>query len=570
VLSALLDMVGVLALLPLMQLLTGQDRQEGALGAVTRLLGGNPSDAALALTIAAMMITAFVAKSAVSIGFRWWQLGFIAEQETRTAVRLLSGFLGAPYATYLRRGFGEFMRSLSDALSMTYSSMVVAGLAVVTELITLMGLSSLMIITSPPAAAAALLWFGLSTFALNRFLRRRTTVLGQQMVHQSLRSFHAAVHPLGGAREIMLRHNADIFVKELEEARRDATRTGLRQGFLGELPKHLLELIFVIGLAGTAVVIFTQTPSTQALVTLTLFAACGTRMMPSLVRLTAAMTNMRFGIPLTQLVIDDLHEFEHPLDPAPTSKLPSGDLHLEGVTFRYPGATRNALDGIDLNIPRGTSLAVVGPSGSGKSTMIDTILGLHEPSSGRVTVDGRDIRDDLAAWQTSLGVVPQDVWWVSDTLAANIAFGVPPDQRDLEAMARAVDRAQLRDVVAELPHGLDTILGEKGVRLSGGQRQRVGIARALYFEPTTLVFDEATSALDNATEHEVTATLQSLHGETTLIVVAHRLSTVRNCDHLIFVEGGRIAAQGTFDEVRAANAQFARLVELGNLDAADA
>jgi ABC-type multidrug transport system fused ATPase/permease subunit len=564
--TAGLDMLGVVALLPLMQLLTGASRDAGALGIVTDLLGGSPSDARLASVIASFMIAAFLAKVIVSLGFRWWQMQFVTELETRSAVRLLAGFLGAPYAMHLRRGFGDLMRTMGEALAATYGSVLMSSITILTELVTLTGLAAVLLVASPTAALAALGWFGATTLLLNRWLRRRNAELGHLKVEQSLRSFHASLHALGGAREIMLRHNSETFLRELEEARREATRTGMKQSFFGELPKHLLELSFVVGLAGTAVVIFASNPSDAAVVSLALFAACGTRMMPSLVRLTSSLSTLRFAMPMTALLVSDLHEFDTPLSPAPTHRTPGGEIAMEGVSFRYPGADRDALTDISLTVPLGSSLAIVGPSGSGKSTLVDILLGLHTPDRGRVTVGGRDIQQDLASWQTSLGVVPQDVWWVSDTLAANIAFGVPPEERDLAGLRRAVDRAQLSDVVAALPDGLDTLLGDKGRRLSGGQLQRVGIARALYFEPTMLVFDEATSALDNETEHRITRTLADLHGETTLVVVAHRLSTVRNCDQLIFVDGGQITARGSYGEVQRQSPEFARLVELGNLD----
>lgn len=565
--TAALDMLGVLALLPLMQLLTDSDRRSGALGFVAGLIGGTPSDARLAVLISVAMIAAFVLKVVISLAFRWWQMRFVTELETRAAVRLMSGFLGAPYSVHLRRGVGDLMRSMSQALTMTYSSVVMSTITIATEIITLIALAAVLLVVSPVAALAALVWFGLTTVVLNRWLRQRNARLGNLMVDQSLRSFHAALHALGGAREIMLRHNSEAFLHELEEARREATYTGMKQSFLNELPKHLLELSFVVGLAGTAVVIFVSSPSESAVVTLALFAACGTRMMPSLVRMTSALSTLRFGMPMVSLVVNDLHEFEAPLSPAPDERMPGGTIAMEKVGFRYPGADSDALTEIDITVPFGTSLAIVGPSGSGKSTLVDVLLGLHPADRGRVTVGGRDIREDLASWQTSLGVVPQDVWWVSDTLAANIAFGVPPERRDRRRLERAVERAQLDDVVAALPDGLGTLLGDKGRRLSGGQLQRVGIARALYFEPTMLVFDEATSALDNETEHRITRTMADLRGQTTLVVVAHRLSTVRDCDQLVFVENGRITARGTFEQVQEQSPEFARLVELGSLDA---
>lgn len=566
-LSAALDMLGVLALLPLMQLLTDADRDSGVLALVNRMLGGNATDSQLALAIASVMIAAFSAKTLIVLAFRWWQMNFIAAQEAGTAVRLLSGYLGAPYSVFARRSQSEFMRTLSDAVTATYNNVVVAGLGLLTEAFTLAALAGVLLYTSPLAALAAIGWFAVTLVPLNRGVRRRSTDLGEQIVGQKLRFYRAMVHPIGGAKEIMLRHNAPVFEQELGEAKLAAAHTGLRQIFLGELPKYVLELAFVSGIALMAVVIFWRSPSDEALVTLALFAGAGTRMLPSLVRLSSSISSIRFGVPLTKLVVDDLHRFDSPLAPASNQPMPSGDLELHDVHFSYPGGDRPALDGISLHVPQGTSLAIVGPSGSGKTTLVDLILGLHRPSQGSVTIGGTDIGADLAAWQGSIGMVPQDVWWNADTIAANIALGVPPEHRDAQRLSRAVERAHLSEVVAELPEGLETMLGERGLRLSGGQRQRVGIARALYLEPRVLIFDEATSALDNLTEHRITGTLASLHGETTLIVVAHRLSTVRGCDRLIYVDRGKVVASGTFDEVRDVSPEFARLVELGSLDA---
>lgn len=560
-------MLGVSALVPLMQLLTDQPRDSGALGLVSRALGAGATDTQLAVAISTVVTGAFVLKSAVSISFQWWQRGFLAEQETNTSARLLTGYLGAPYAIFLRRGTAEFMRTLNEAVSATYGSVVTSSLNVLAEGVTLIGLSTVMIIASPPAALAALVWFGCGSLVLQRALHRRAGVLGRLSLEQGLRTFHAVVHPVGGAKEIMLRHRAQMFVEELREARRASARTNLQQSFLTDLPKHVMELLFVTGLAGTTVLIFALEPSSNALVTLAVFVACATRMLPSLVRIAAATNTVRYGLPSTELVVADLHEFSDALAPAPSRHFPPGDIRIEDVTFTYPGGTSPVLENVSLEIPWGSTLAVVGPSGSGKSTLVDVLMGLHTPQSGRITVSGRDIRDDLAAWQSGIGMVPQDVWWISDTLAANIAFGVPPEERNEARLRVAVERAQLSDVVESLPDGLDTMLGERGSRLSGGQRQRVGIARALYEEPALLVFDEATSALDNLTEHRVTQTLSALHGETTLVIVAHRLSTVVGCDQLVYVADGRIAAQGTFEEVRRVSPEFARLVELGSLEA---
>ena len=215
-----------------------------------------------------------------------------------------------------------------------------------------------------------------------------------------------------------------------------------------------------------------------------------------------------------------------------------------------------------LDIRHGQSVALVGTSGAGKSTLVDLLLGLHDPTGGTVTAGGVDIRDNLPAWQRQLAVVPQDVVLLDASLATNIAFELDVDPIRLDDVVR---RAQLADLIASLPEGLDTQVGERGARLSGGQRQRLGIARALYRQPSVLFLDEATSALDNETERRLTDTIRELQGTMTIVIVAHRLSTVRHCDQLIFMSDGAVASVGTFDQVAATNSEFAHLVDLGSL-----
>ena len=242
---------------------------------------------------------------------------------------------------------------------------------------------------------------------------------------------------------------------------------------------------------------------------------------------------------------------------------------MRDLRFRYQGSDEDVVRGIDLDLPAGTSTALVGVSGAGKSTLVDLVLGLHTPRSGSISVDGSDIRTRMVSWQRSIGLVPQDVYLLDDTLRANIAFGEAPDKVDEERLRQAVSRAQLDPLVAQLSHGLDTYAGERGVRISGGQRQRIGIARALYGRPSVLILDEATSALDNETERRVTEIIDSLRGSLTIIVVAHRLSTVRDCDQVVFLDQGTVEAAGSFEDVRRASDTFAHLVRLGRLEPDD-
>jgi ABC-type multidrug transport system fused ATPase/permease subunit len=569
-----LDILGVAALVPLVQLATSTDRDTGAIGVIADVVGGRsgdqPSDAELAVVIGVFMVSAFVLKGVLGITLRWWQLGFVARQERETASRLLRAYLNAPYVVFTSRGLSMQVYRVGEGVSMTYGKVVVGVLALGTEAVTLLGLALLLLVASPVAATGVIVFFGITSFVLNRQLKRRSVEVGGRLVEYALLQFKSAIHAIGGVKEIQLRRNGEYFVGDFARNKAHTAEAQRLASALGEFPKYALEILFVLGMALMAVVVFATESGRTAVPTLALFLAAGTRMLPCLVRLITALSAISVGLPAMRMIVADLHEFPAPavLPGPPADRAPVGDLVVENLTFRYPDTTEPVVRDVSFTVPHGTSLAIVGPSGSGKTTLVDLLLGVHTPTSGQVTVAGRAIEELLPQWQTGVAMVPQDVFWIDDTLAANIAFGIPVEQRDPERLESAVRRAQLADLVASLPNGLETPVGERGLRISGGQRQRVGIARALYGDPQLIMLDEATSALDNETEHKVASTIAALHGDTTLIVVAHRLSTVRHCDQLIFMQDGRIEGRGTFDEVRATNADFARLVELGNLDGA--
>jgi ABC-type multidrug transport system fused ATPase/permease subunit len=303
-----------------------------------------------------------------------------------------------------------------------------------------------------------------------------------------------------------------------------------------------------------------------------LYAYAGFRAIPSMHRISMNFNFARFGLAAVENLERDLAYFEaveggpdgEPVSlGAQPDVLPQAvsadEIALEKVSFQYEGASTLALDSIDLRVVRGESVGVVGRTGSGKSTLVDLLLGLVSPTHGRVAVGGRDIREALAGWQSQLGYVPQDVYLMDDTLERNVALGFADVEIDTLRVERALARAQLGDFVHRLPDGLQTIVGERGVRLSGGEVQRVAIARALYLEPQLIIFDEATSSLDAATEAEVTAAIERLHADearVTLVIVSHRISTVARCDRLIFLEQGRLAGEGSYADLVAENSAF--------------
>jgi ABC-type multidrug transport system fused ATPase/permease subunit len=348
----------------------------------------------------------------------------------------------------------------------------------------------------------------------------------------------------------------------------DAVR---RREILGGLPRYILEILFILGMG---LILLTSALSAgpgagSHTVGLTaLFVAAGFRILPSVTGLLGNVNSVRFGTHFLDVIHREAVATREHVESEPTvSSMPfQHELRVEDVSFRYPGAREDTLISVSLTIAHGCSTALVGGSGAGKTTLLDVILGLHDPLRGRVTVDGRDIAGSKRGWQKDIAYVPQDVYLLDATLAENIAFDREACEIDPGRLQHAIERAQLEELVMELPLGTKTPIGEKGSRLSGGQRQRVGIARALYLEPELLVLDEATSALDNETEHRINETIRALHGSITVLVVAHRLSTVRHADQVVFMKSGRVQSIGTFDELRAENAEFERLVTLGSLD----
>lgn len=564
---AALDTIGVAAMVPLMQLVSGDGEDQPVIRFASDFLGTDETSA-LIPAVAGVVALAFVVKSIGALVFRWWLVGRTSRVSALASSELMRRFVLSPFSKHRSRAISETYWKITDCTSQA-SSVLLGVVSLFSDFLVLAAITVVLAINSPVATALTVGVFGLLIAITQRVLRPRQLRVGEQAAQASLASWQFLMPALDGFRETRLSSSAGALVEGFTATqlhRADLNRT---RAILAEIPRYFLEIAFIVAVIAIAWTLSALGQGAQVLPVLGLFAAASMRALPTMSRITANFATVRSGQAGLRILTETLDELsaDAPHQEARRSdERYRGDIALRDVTFRYPDADAPTIDGLSLTIRADRTTAFVGSSGAGKSTLLDLVLGLLVPSGGTVTCGGRAIAEDLAAWYAELGVVPQDVFLTNDTLRANIAFGVAPAAVDDERLRTALAMAQLSDLIEELPEKLETVVGDRGVRLSGGQRQRIGLARALYRGPSVLVLDEATSALDNATEHEIAQTLNTLRGRMTIIVVAHRLSTVRGADELIFLDSGTVAACGTFDEVREQSPDFARLVELGRLE----
>ena len=507
---------------------------------------GNPTQAELIVNVMLGLVAIYLLKNLFLAFLAWRQTRFAFGVQVQLSQRLFTAYLRQPYTFHLQRNSAQLIRNVTGEVGM-FTDAIVNSLNIMTELLVLLGISALLLTVEPAGTLIAVLVLGGAALTFHHGMRNRILRWGEtRQLHDGLRLQHLQ-QGLGGAKDVKLLGRESNFLDQYRVHSAQSARVGQFQATLLMMPRLWLELMAVAGLATLVITMLAQgRPMATIVPTLGLFAAAAFRLMPSVNRILAAAQVLRYYLP----VVNTLHEEIKVAAPEQATRRTQhpaanfqSDIRLANVRYTYPAAATSALNDIALRIRKGESIGFVGPSGSGKSTLVDVVLGLLTPESGQVLVDGADIQKDLRAWQDQIGYVPQSIYLTDDTLRRNVAFGLPDGEIDEAEVARAVQAAQLDEFVATLPKGLDTVVGERGIRLSGGQRQRIGIARALYHDPAVLVLDEATSALDTATERGVMQAVTALHGAKTILIVAHRLSTVAHCDRLYRLDQGLIAAE---------------------------
>lgn len=547
----LLETVGVGMVVPTLAFMANDDPASISprLSELLRTLGNPPRERLIVWGLTALVALA-ICKAAFMVFLAWRQSRFMAGLMSSMSQRLFSTYMSQPWTFYLQRNSSELCRNVISEVNV-FGNALSARLGFCADALMLAGIGAVLLFIQPVGAVIVSLVLAASTYLFQRATQPAVARWGQLRQEHEGRKIQHLLQGLNGIKDIRILGREQRFVQLFGEHFAAFSHVLQRQTLVNQLPRLWYELIAVVGLSSLAItMLLLKTPTSVFIPTIGLFAVAAFRMLPSINRLVLNAQSLRFTQPGVDLIAEELALLPVTIPPAHGRRAPfAHELRLHNVSFRYPQAAQNAVQNISLAIPRGTAVALIGESGAGKSTLVDLILGLLQPSEGLITLDGANLQDDLRSWQNLIGYVPQSIYLSDDTLQRNIAFGCSDDEVNQQAMWRALQAAQLADFVRTLPRGLETFVGERGIRLSGGQRQRIGIARALYHDPEVLVLDEATSALDTETERGVMECVNSLHGVKTLVIVAHRLSTVAGCDLLYRLQAGAVVDVGSFEEL---------------------
>jgi len=564
---ALVEVIGISSVLLLLNVLAEPQRisGHGTLSAIYKGLGFNSIFAfqvALALAVTCVVLLGL----AIKAGGTYAITRFAAMRSHSISSRLLGAYLHRPYTWFLGRNSSEVSKNILNEVDGLISRVITPALKLMSNVLLVLAIVAFLVVVDPMVTLLSALLLGGSYVLIYMRLRGELRRSGEEVMEAFGERFRVSQEATGGIKDVKLLGLEDAYMAVYEKAAFRCARASARLGVMLELPRFALEAItFGTLLTLVLLLLFQHDGNIMSIVpTLGIFAFSVMRLLPALQQIYHGLASMRGAAAVLDTISADYANVNDVTALSATAGPPlklERALELSKVGFAYASAGRPALNGIDLKIPARTTIGIVGGTGAGKTTLVDVILGLLIPDEGKILVDGVAVTgQNQRAWQQTLGYVPQAIFLTDDTIAANIAFGVPKDEIDMAAVQRAARAAALHDfVVTDLEAGYNTVVGERGVRLSGGQRQRIGIARALYRDPSLLIMDEATSALDNITERVVMEAVQNIRAGKTIILIAHRLTTVKDCDLIFLMDHGRVVAHGTYDELVAGNETFRRM-----------
>lgn len=564
--TAIIDVLGVASILPFVAIAAKPEIvQSNAWIQAVYAWGGFVSVNKFLFFAGVVFFSLLVTANMLSALSAWLLYRFAFSLEHRLSERLLAAYLGRPYEFFLSANSSIMAKNILTESVAVVGGVVIPGLQLIARCVVMLFVLGLLMVVDPLLAVTVAFALGVAYGATYLLIRRKLLANGQLSNDAHAQQHKAASEALNGFKEIRILGKEAVFLSAFSQSSLDNARYKVIGFTLSSLPRYAIEtfafggmLLILLYLIGV------KRDLTSALPLIALYALAGYRLLPAFQQIFNSLSQIRYNYPSLLLVLRELDQADsHCSAPVSVQRIVlSKAIEVDHLTYSYPGAETPVLDGVSLTVPFNTSVALVGPTGSGKTTLLDIILGILEPDSGAIRIDGKPLdAERLRQWQMSIGYVPQQIYLTDDTIARNIAFGCMDGKVDMNAVIEASKAANLHGFVEnELPDGYQTRVGERGIRLSGGQRQRIGIARALYHRPVVLVMDEATSALDGITEKAVIEAIQTLSHKLTIIMVAHRLSTVKDCDLIYLLEGGRIAFKGKFSELSAGSQVFCSML----------
>ena len=566
---ALLDMIGVASILPFMIVLTNPDITDvnptlNKMFEISNLFGVETNQEFLFGLGMLVFIILTLSLSFKALTF-YLQLKFIAMREYSIGKRLVEGYLNQPYSWFLNRHSTDLGKNILSEVSIVIGDGLAPIISLIAHSAVVAAIISLLVVSDPTLALMVCLVLGLAYYIVYIFTKSLLSKIGQGRLDANRLRFSSLSEAFGAAKEVKLGGLEKIFVKRFSEPAKNFSNYKALLGALGQLPRYAIEIIIFGGMLLVILYLMADSKTFNSLIPIiSLYAFAGYRLIPAIQQIYNSITRLRS----VDAALNSLHDDLKDLQPKVLNKYEGilkvkKNITLKNVYYNYPNSSRTALKGININIQNKTTVGFVGPTGSGKTTTVDIILGLIQAQKGTLEVDNKVINNhNLRSWQNSIGYVPQNIYLSDDTIASNISFGTDFKDIDQKSVEDAAKIANLHDfIINELPDKYKTFIGERGIRLSGGQRQRIGIARALYHKPEILVLDEATSSLDNLTEQEVMEAINRIGKEVTIILIAHRLSTVKNCDNIFFLENGKVVGNGTYDQLLETSATFRKNAE---------
>ena len=554
---ALLDMIGVASILPFMAVLTNPEiietniilRKMFQASGIFKIETREQFIFGLGILVFILLVVSLFFKALTT----YVQVRFVQMREYSIGRRLVESYLKQPYDWFLSRHSADIGKTILSEVSMVIGNAINPLMELIAKSMIAISLIVLLIITDPKLALVVGLLLGIAYGLIYYFARNFLTRIGKERLKSNELRFTAVSEAFGAAKEVKVGSLEQTYIKRFSDSAKNYARTGASIKVVTQLPRFILEAIAFGGIMLVILYLMAQKGSfNNALPIISLYVFAGYRLMPAIQNIFASVSQLTYVGPSLNALTDSIKNLKV-LESNQDQSILSLDksIILKNIHYNYPNTTRNALEGINLTIPSKSTVGLVGATGSGKTTTVDIILGLLEPQKGTLEVDGQLItKQNSRAWQSSIGYVPQHIYLSDDTIAANIAFGKDREDINIQAVERASKIANLHEfVINDLSKKYHSIVGERGVRLSGGQRQRIGIARALYHNPKVIILDEATSALDNETEQAVMDAVNNIGKDITIILIAHRLNTVKNCDIIFKLEKGKLIGHGNFEDL---------------------